>query len=142
MVENKVNGTRLYLPPVVSVIDDEATIRNLVKRNIRMLNYRTREYSSAFQFYKSLEEGTAGVPEAIITDFNMPGMNADTMITKIQESHPSFFKDVPIIGMTGDNSNIKLFNQVGVMDVLDKPFDSKELTDLLISLPTTLYFHS
>lgn len=139
MVE-RIDG-KIYLSPVIAVIDDEPAILRATTRIMSKAGYRTRCYDSAIGFLASIEEGIAGVPDAILTDFNMPSMNADKMISIIKESYPAFFNEDPIIGMTGLD-NTKAFLDAGAIAVFEKPFESKRLVDLIDSLPTTQYFRS
>ncbi len=134
IMDDKLNETNLIMPPVLVIIDDDASARRMVKRIVES-KYRTREYESAANFYTALEQGTAGVPEAIITDFNMPNMTGGNMIQKIKELYPAFFKEVPIIGMSGlDNENA--FLQAGAVAVLKKPFEQEQLTGILTQIST------
>lgn len=60
-------------------------------------------------------------PDIIYTDLKMKGMHGDELIQKLKASaNHSFIKYY--VGMTGEPANNSRFFQVGVKDVLNKPF--------------------
>jgi len=68
------------------------------------------------------------LPDALITDIRMPGMDGLELLEKIQVSHP----DLPIIVMTAHSdleSAVSAFHG-GAFEYLPKPFDIQEVVDL------------
>ena len=68
------------------------------------------------------------MPDALLTDIRMPGMDGLELLDKIQLSHP----DLPVIVMTAHSdleSAVSAFHG-GAFEYLPKPFDIKEVVDL------------
>ena len=57
---------------VISIIDDDASVREATARLIRSLGYRAAMFSSAEEYLQSDQLRDSS---CLITDLNMPGMN-------------------------------------------------------------------
>ncbi|MGA8952925.1 MAG: response regulator, partial [Xanthobacteraceae bacterium] len=105
---------------VISIIDDDASVREATARLIRSLGYRAAIFSSAEEYLQSERRRDSS---CLITDLNMPGMNgADLQDRLIAEGHRT-----PMIFMTAYFEE-KVRERVlgaGASGFLRKPFDEK-----------------
>ncbi len=112
-------------PEMVWIIDDDKSIRWVVEKALQKAAMRTRSFSNAKELLSALEEE---IPDALLTDIRMPGMDGLELLDKIQKTHP----DLPVIVMTAHSdleSAVSAFHG-GAFEYLPKPFDIKEVVDL------------
>ena len=67
------------------------------------------------------------LPDLIISDLDMPNLNGEEFISNLNKS--GYFKDVPVIIITGYNSKSEKLKimKLGVHDYFVKPFNPKDL---------------
>jgi FixJ family two-component response regulator len=112
--------------PVISIIDDDASVREATATLVRSLGYSTAVFASAEEFLRS---GQVWESSCLITDLHMPGMNgADLQDRLIANGHQT-----PVIFMTAYSED-KVRNRVldaGAFGFLRKPFDEDSLIECL-----------
>ena len=109
----------------VWIIDDDKSIRWVVEKALQKADIATRSFSGATDLLGALQND---LPDALITDIRMPGMDGLELLNKIQLSHPN----LPVIVMTAHSdleSAVSAFHG-GAFEYLPKPFDIKEVVDL------------
>ncbi len=109
----------------VWIVDDDKSIRWVVEKALQKADFITRSFADANSLLNNLKND---LPDALITDIRMPGMDGLALLEKLQRSHP----DLPIIVMTAHSdleSAVSAFHG-GAFDYLPKPFDIKEIVDL------------
>jgi two-component system, NtrC family, nitrogen regulation response regulator GlnG len=109
----------------VWIIDDDKSIRWVVEKALQKASITTRSFSGAADLLTALQND---LPDALITDIRMPGMDGLELLNRIQLSHPH----LPVIVMTAHSdleSAVSAFHG-GAFEYLPKPFDIKEVVDL------------
>ena len=109
----------------VWVIDDDKSIRWVVEKALQKADIITRSFSSGKELVTALQ---SDLPDALITDIRMPGMDGLELLDKVQRSHPN----LPVIVMTAHSdleSAVSAFHG-GAFEYLPKPFDIKEVVSL------------
>jgi len=112
-------------PETVWVIDDDQSIRWVVEKALKKADFVTRSFSSAADLLSALQ---SDLPDALITDIRMPGMDGLELLQKVQLSHPN----LPVIVMTAHSdleSAVSSFHG-GAFEYMPKPFDIQEIVDL------------
>jgi two-component system, chemotaxis family, chemotaxis protein CheY len=109
---------------VILAVDDAPSILYIVE-SIFQNDHKVVLKKNANDALAWLEEGN--LPDIIITDINMPGMDGWAFICQLKSS--GYFRSIPIIVLSGNDSSsdrIK-YLQGGVEDVVQKPFNPVEL---------------
>jgi two-component system, NtrC family, nitrogen regulation response regulator GlnG len=112
-------------PETVWIIDDDKSIRFVVEKALQRAEIQTRNFAAAKDLLAALDKD---LPDALITDIRMPGMDGLQLLDRIQVSHP----DLPVIIMTAHSdleSAVSAFHG-GAFEYLPKPFDIKEVVEL------------
>ncbi|MGZ5853485.1 MAG: response regulator transcription factor [Xanthobacteraceae bacterium] len=113
---------------MVSIIDDDACVRDATKDLVSSLDVEVFAFESAEEFLRSpqLEQTSC-----LITDLHMPGMTGHELQLHLTASG----RHIPIIFMTAfpEKTIRQRILNAGAMAFLEKPFDGTTLVNLLRS---------
>lgn len=113
-------------PDTVWVVDDDKSIRWVLEKALQKASINSKSFSNASNLLAALN---TELPDALITDIRMPGMDGFELLKKIQHNYP----DLPVIIMTAHSdldSAVSAFHG-GAFDYLPKPFDINEVVDVV-----------
>ena len=112
--------------PVISIIDDDASVRAAANRLVRSLGYIAHPFASAREF---LESSQVDHTSCLIADVQMPGMNG----LELQSQLRAQGRVLPIIFITAfpEDSVRKRALDAGAICFLTKPFDGPTLIKYL-----------
>ena len=107
--------------PLISVVDDDESLRESLKGLLRSLGYRNAVFSSAESFLASDAQASA---DCLILDVCMPGMSGP----ELQRELIARGRKIPIIFITahGDENAARMM-AAGAVDCLLKPFSEESL---------------
>lgn len=108
--------------PRVLVVDDEQSARAGLAELMRDEGYSVRSAADGFKAIGQLEEW---IPDLVVTDVHMPGMNGIELMEKIRARIPS----MGVVVMTAHSTVEKAVEamQLGADDYLTKPINLDEL---------------
>lgn len=112
--------------PVVWVVDDDRSIRWVLERAMGKQGYDCTAFEGGEDLLSRLK---TRVPDVIISDVRMGGMDGLELLSKIHEGHPN----LPVIIMTAHSdldSAVASF-QGGAFEYLPKPFDVDDASALV-----------
>ena len=109
--------------PVVSVVDDDESVRESLAGLIRSVGLAVKVFESAEEFLGSdLVAGT----DCLILDVRMPGMDGLELQRRLKERQP----DLPVIFITAHGSEEEVRQRAlaaGALDYLLKPLSEEEV---------------
>jgi two-component system chemotaxis response regulator CheY len=111
----------------VLVVDDEPSIRAVVRMTLEKAGYHVVEAENGEKAIEAINTGENPlVLDAVICDIRMPKINGAKAIDYFQKEYPH----VPLIVLTGypDTGMAVSFMRHGVMDYLVKPVEAAALT--------------
>lgn len=112
------------MKPRVLIVDDEETIRKLLKSRLERDGLEVTTASNADEAEKSLNTGSeVGV---VVTDLKMPGRDGFQLMEAARTKNPSL--QVIVITGHGEKEIAVKALRSGASDYLEKPFDLEELT--------------
>lgn len=113
----------------VLIVDDEALIRKGLKTIIDWKSFECEVCGEASDGMDGMNKIKALLPDIIITDINMPGINGLTMIKEVKELIPN----VKLIILTGyrDFEYIQEALKLGAFDYLLKPSKIEAITSIV-----------
>jgi len=118
--------TKSWCGAVISIVDDDSSVREAMSGLVRSLGFDAATFSSAEDF---LQSDQVDETSCLITDVQMPGLSG----VELQSHLISRGSVVPIIFVTASPER-RIEAQVrsaGAVAFLNKPFDDKTLIDCL-----------
>jgi len=112
--------------PLVSVVDDDESVRESLPDLLRALGYSVRAFSSAEEF---LASDCVGESRCLILDIAMPGMTGPDL----QQELTVRGQEIPIVFVTAQADEFvrqRLLEQ-GAVECLFKPFSDTALIEAL-----------
>jgi FixJ family two-component response regulator len=83
--------------PVISVVDDDHSVRESLESLIRSVGFGVRVFASAEEF---LDSADLRQTQCLILDIHMPGMDGVTLRRQLKIEHP----EIPVIFITAHGS--------------------------------------
>lgn len=111
---------------LISVVDDDESVRESLPDLLRELGFAARAFSSAEEF---LSSGYVDQTECLILDIAMPGMTGPELQNELKFHSPA----IPIIFITAhaDEATRPRMMGNGAVECLNKPFSETVLLDAL-----------
>ena len=106
----------------ILVVDDEPQIRDLLKRFLSLRGYKVRMASDGQQALKMVEQE---VPQLIVLDVYMPGMNGVEVLRQLRGK--KFTGGVILLTSSQDDKLLQEALDLGSVDVMGKPVDLERL---------------
>jgi len=113
--------------PTVMIVDDESSVRLLVREILSSVGYRVVEAEDGIQGHHLMKADPA---DLVITDMVMPDREGIEVIQSLRKEFPS----VMIIAISGafmGDHYLQIAKALGADAVLSKPFKSQELIRLV-----------
>jgi FixJ family two-component response regulator len=112
--------------PLISIVDDDDSLRNSLDNLIRSVGFRAQGFASAEAF---LSSNQAHDTSCLILDVRMPGMNG----LDLQRQMVAANWRIPIIFITShadDDARARAL-EAGAVDFLPKPFREEDLLNAI-----------
>ena len=119
--------------PVVSIVDDDASLRRSLRNLLASVGFRVETFQSAEEFLHSAHRQNTG---CMVLDLRMAGMSGLELLKHLATAGSR----IPVIILTahGDEDTRHRALQAGAVAFLKKPFQSAALVDAVrTALSTT-----
>jgi CheY-like chemotaxis protein len=116
----------------IMVVDDDDDVRRLAAMALaRVGGYEVTSVPSGAECLAALADG---LPDAIVLDVMMPGMDGPTTLHALQD-HPTA-RDVPVVFLTAGvvDTDMDRLRAMPVAGILNKPFDPLQLSAQLAQI--------
>ena len=108
----------------VLVVDDEPDIRDSVKTVLEQEGYAVEIAENGPQF---IEKAKKSVPDLVILDVMMPGMDTKEILERLkEESIKTKIIFLTVVRLSEDEKNV-LLRMANIVDYITKPFDLNDL---------------
>ena len=113
------------MPRRVLIVDDEDDIREVAKLSLEMM--KGWEVLTAASGSEALVRAESEVPDAILLDVMMPGMNGPTVVEHLHKNPVT--ASIPVVLLTAkvQSADHRRFSDLAIAGVLAKPFDPVQL---------------
>ena len=116
----------MVIPSLVSVVDDDESVRESLPDLLRELGFEAQAFPSAEEF---LASDSVGQTRCLILDVAMPGMSGPDLQRELKRRR----QEIPIVFITAHGAETvrsHLLEQ-GAVECLSKPFSDTELLEAL-----------
>lgn len=112
--------------PTVWIVDDDRSIRWVLLKAIEAIDFNVEAFESADLVLTELKNS---VPDVLVSDIRMPGVDGLQMLAEVKETYP----DLPVIIMTAysDLDSAVSVYEGGAFEYLPKPFDVDDALELI-----------
>ena len=110
--------------PVVSVVDDDESLRRSLSNLLRSVGFGVETFASAEEFLRSAQRENTG---CLVLDLRMTGMSGLDLLRHLAVRDSPI--RVVILTAHGDEETRRRSLQAGAVAFLDKPFHSAALLD-------------
>ena len=109
-------------PPVVYVVDDDASIRDSLGLMLGLAGYSTRLFADAESFLAAFDESWTG---CVVADLRLPGLSGTQLQARVRERG----SDIPFVVITahGDVPAARAAFRAHAIDFIEKPFEETQL---------------
>jgi FixJ family two-component response regulator len=116
----------MRIHPLVSVVDDDESVRESLPDLLRQFGYTVEAFSSAEEF---LTSGAIGRTRCLVLDMSMPGMSGTDLHRELTLRR----RDIPVVFITayGDETVRARLIAQGAAECLFKPFSETALIEAL-----------
>src|SRR5437588_1391402 len=120
------NQENMPADPVVSIVDDDVSVRRSTRRLLRCSGFRAEVFASAEEF---LESQSAAETACLILDLRMPGMNGLELQRRLAQNG----NRVPIIFLSAHASeeDERSALRAGAVQFLRKPISKEALLNAI-----------
>ncbi|MET4038153.1 FixJ family two-component response regulator [Bradyrhizobium sp. JR7.2] len=109
--------------PLIAIVDDDPAVLKGLSRLLRSHGFRVRTYESGQEFLATLP---GGLPECLIVDLQMRGMNG----LELQQNLVSSGTSIPTI-LISAYDDIALRGHSGLVASLRKPLEQRDLFEAI-----------
>jgi FixJ family two-component response regulator len=123
---SQTEGNHLSNAPIISIIDDDVSVRSSLRSLVRSLGLGACTFASAEEFLDSSHQDDTS---CLITDLQMPGLSG----IELQRLLLAQGRQIPIIFVTAfpeDRMRARAM-EWGALGFLSKPFESQTLIELI-----------
>jgi DNA-binding response OmpR family regulator len=118
-----------YFMKTILVIEDEVDITEIITIVLEDEGYKVRSLSNADHYEARLKES---YPDLVLLDLNIGGFNGQ-IICEYIKSHFDL-KSIPVILVSANINAVKVKEECGAEDLLEKPFDITSLVSKVQAL--------
>ncbi|MFC5757904.1 response regulator [Rhizobium sp. GCM10022189] len=110
----------MHSPPIITIIDDDQSVRESLTDLLEVLGFSPTSYASAYDFLASLSKLQT---DCLLLDILMPGMNGVELNAELTSRSLA----IPVVFMTGHAQEAIISEAKSAGTCLFKPFGGKEL---------------
>ncbi|MCJ7824417.1 MAG: response regulator transcription factor [Anaerolineales bacterium] len=113
----------------ILVVDDEPVIRDSIAEILQLQGYQVLTASNGIEGLEAIRQN---VPEMIISDIMMPGMNGYQFYQRVRSHSEWLWIPFIFLSAKGEGEDIRFGKELGVEDYLKKPIDAEDLLAAVI----------
>jgi DNA-binding response OmpR family regulator len=112
--------------PRILIVDDDPVILRLLKVNFEMEGFAVLTADNGIA---GVDTATTEIPDVILLDVMMPGMNGIEVAEKLRDQSSTRMIPIVFVSAKAQSVDIRAGLNAGAVDYVTKPFDPVELVD-------------
>ena len=114
----------------ILIVDDSAVMRSMVIRTLELAGLATGEIYQAANGEEGLQTLEENWVDLVLVDINMPVMNGEEMIARMQAN--PIWKDLPVIAVSSEGSHTRIeeIRKKGA-EFIHKPFSPETVREVV-----------
>jgi len=119
------------MPYSVLIVDDSPVMRTFIRRVLGLSGFEVGETMEAGNGEEALAQLSAHQVDVILTDINMPGMNGEELLRRLEAD--GVLKRIPTLVISTDATQERILQMLsfGARGYVSKPFTPEELREEL-----------
>ena len=119
------------MPFCTLIVDDSPAMRSFIRRTMQIAGLEAGKYLEASDGVEALEILEREWVDVILTDINMPRMNGEEMVRRLEADER--LRTVPVIVISTDGTDERMQHMalLGTRAYLKKPFQPEALRECL-----------
>ena len=115
----------------VLIVDDSPAMRSFIRRVVQLSGLEVEEYVEAGDGGEALRRLQAGPVDVILTDINMPGMDGEQLVARLQQDEA--LRAIPVVVVSTDATagRMERMLAMGARGYVTKPFSPELLREEL-----------
>jgi two-component system chemotaxis response regulator CheY len=119
------------MPFSVMIVDDSAVMRGFIRRVLTLSGFEVGEFLEASNGEEALAELEGHSVDVILTDINMPKMNGEELLRRLETD--ARLRSVPTLVISTDATKARILKMLslGAQGYMTKPFSPEALREEL-----------
>lgn len=115
----------------ILLVDDSATVRRVLRKALDLMEVPVSGILEATNGQEALDILDREWVDIVFADINMPVMDGEQMILKMNES--GLLKDIPVVVISSEGSKTRIgkLKELGVRGFVRKPFRPEMIRDVI-----------
>jgi two-component system, chemotaxis family, chemotaxis protein CheY len=115
----------------VLIVDDSPVMRSFIRRVMNLSGFEVGEYWEASDGEEALTQLREHVVDVILTDINMPKMNGEELLNRLEQE--GLLRSVPTLVISTDATKSRILRMLslGAEGYMTKPFSPEALREEL-----------
>lgn len=115
----------------ILIVDDSPVMRGFIRRVVQLSGLDVAAYTQAADGEAALSLLAIEPADVILTDINMPGMNGEELLRRLQQDH--LLRSIPTVVVSTDATacRVERMLALGAKGYISKPFSPEMLREEL-----------
>ncbi|HVA63543.1 MAG TPA: response regulator [Terriglobales bacterium] len=118
----------------ILIVDGSPVMRRVVERSLRLAGLEAQQVYEAGDGNEALSLAQQHLPDLILTDLNLAGMDGLQLLRQLREAEPT--REVPVVIITSQAGETHVLEalELGARGYIRKPFTADQVRDYIAPL--------
>jgi len=118
----------------ILIVDGSPVMRRVVERSLRLAGLEAQQVYEAGDGNEALSLAQQHLPDLILTDLNLAGMDGMQLLRQLREAEPT--REVPVVIITSQAGETHVLEalELGARGYIRKPFTADQVRDYIAPL--------
>lgn len=122
------------MPKQLLIVDDSPVMRSFIRRIVKLSGYESYECREAGSGLEALAELQQALPDLVLTDINMPGMDGEQLVQCMKADERLAGVPIVVVSTDATQHRVQSLIKLGVSGYITKPFVPEKLSRVLAEI--------